>query len=71
MKELRWFGSVVETIRDGTWVKPGKRRKCFKENKASFVFWDAVPEADYPASHSIEPFDEKKRNKNCDGSWRK
>ena len=34
-------------------------------------FWDAVPEADYPTSRSIEPFDEKKWNKNRDGSWRK
>ena len=38
--------------------------------KQHFFFWDAVPEADYPASRSIEPFDGKKWNKNCDGSWR-
>ena len=44
---------------------------CYKENEAVFVFWDAVPEADYPASHSIDPFDENKWNKNCDGSWKK
>ena len=56
---------------DGTWVKPGKLPQCYKENKASFFFWGAVPETDYPASYSIEPFDENKWNKNRDGSWRK
>ena len=59
MKELRWCGGVVESISDGTWVKPGKLRQCYKENEAAFVFWDAVPEADYPTSRSIEPFYEK------------
>ena len=69
-KALCWCGRVVENISDGTWVNPGKRRQCYKENEAEFVFWDAVPEADFPASCSIEPFDEKKWNKNRDGSWR-
>ena len=57
-------------ISDCTWVKPGKRRKCYKENEAAFVFWDAVTEADYTTSRSIEPLYEKKWNNNCDGSWR-
>ena len=70
MKELRQCGSIVENISDGAWVKPGKRRQCYKKN-ASFIFWDAVPEAYYPVSRSIEPFYEKKWNNNCDGSWRK
>ena len=39
MKELRCCGNVVKNISDGTWVNPGKRRQCYKENKASFVFW--------------------------------
>ena len=34
-------------------------------------FGGAVPEADYPESRSIEPFDEKKWNNNCYVSWRK
>ena len=34
------------------------------------IFWDAVLEADYPASRSIEPLFEKKWNRNCDVSWR-
>ena len=38
MKEIRWCGGVVENISDGTWVKPGKRRQCYKENEAAFVF---------------------------------
>ena len=71
MKELRWCGGVVKNISDGTWVKPGKLRQFYKENEAAFVFWDSVTEADYPASHSIDPFDENKWNKNCDGSWKK
>ena len=33
-KELIWCGSVVENISDGTWVNPGKRRQCSKENEA-------------------------------------
>ena len=67
MRELRWCGSVLQNISDITWVKPGKRRQCYKENKSSFVFWDAVPEAYYPTSRPIEPFDEKKWNNNHDG----
>ena len=71
MEELRWCGGVVKNISDGTWVKPGKRCKCYKEKKAAFSFWDAFTEADYPASRLIETFDEKKWNTNCDGTWRK
>ena len=41
------------------------------KTKQHLFFWDAVPKADYPTSRSIEPLDEKNRNKNCDGSWRK
>ena len=70
-KELSWCGGVVKNISNDTWVNPGKCHKCYKENKAAFVFWDASPEADYPTSRSIDPFDEKEWNNNCDGSWRK
>ena len=42
-------------------------KKKTKQN----IFWDSFPEVDYPISFSIEPFDEKKWNKNYDGSWRK
>ena len=71
MKELRWCVGVVENISDVKWVKLGKHHQCYKENESAFVFFYAVPEADYSASRSIEPFDEKKWNNNCDGSWRK
>ena len=71
IKKLRWCGGVVENISDGTWVNPGKLCQCYKENEAAFVFWDSVPEANYPVSRSIEPFDENKRNNKIDGSWRK
>ena len=30
MKELHWCGGDVENISDGIWVKPGKRRQCYK-----------------------------------------
>ena len=29
-KELNWCGGVVEKISDGTRVKPGKLRQCYK-----------------------------------------
>ena len=38
----------------------GERRQFYKKKDAKFVFWDAVTEADYTASRSIEPFDVKK-----------
>ena len=70
-KELCWHGGAVENISDGTWVKLGKRRQCYKKNEAVFVFWDAIPEVEYHAPCSIEPFNGKKWNKNYDVSWRK
>ena len=71
MKELHWCGGIVKNIRDGTCIKPGNRRQHYKENEAVFMFWDAVLQADYPATRSIEPFSEKKWNNNCYGSSRK
>ena len=44
-KEIRWCGGFVENISDGTWVKLGKRRQCYKENESAFVFWNAVTES--------------------------
>ena len=41
------------------------------KNPKQLFFWDAVTEADYPASRSIESSDEKKWNNNCNGSWKK
>ena len=36
MKEISWCGGVVKNISDVTWVKPGKRCKCYKENEVAF-----------------------------------
>ena len=53
------------------WVKVGNYQQCYKPNEAALVYWDAVPEANYPASRSIEPFDEMKWDKSCNGSRRR
>ena len=37
-KEPRWCSGVVERICDGTWVIPGKVKKCRKEDEAVEVF---------------------------------
>ena len=37
-KELCWCVGVLERISYGTWVKPGERRQCYKENAAEFFF---------------------------------
>ena len=71
MKEICWCGGVVENISDDTRVKPVKCCQYYKENEAAFVFLNAVPEVDYPASRLIELFDEKNWNRNYDGSRRK
>ena len=59
MKELRQCEGVVKNISDGTWENPGKRCQCYEENETAFVFYDAVPEADYHTSRSIDPFDKR------------
>ena len=43
-KDLRWCSGIVEIVCDGTWIKAGKRRQCYKEGEAAEVFWDAIPE---------------------------
>jgi len=58
-KEPRWCSGVVERICDGTWVIPGRMRKCWKENEAVEVFWDAIPEADAPACRAQVALDPK------------
>ena len=42
-----------------------------QRKRSRIYFWDAIPEADYPTSRSIEPFNKNKWNNNCDGSCRK
>jgi hypothetical protein len=36
--DLRWCGGVIEEVSDGTWIIPGKRRKCYKEGEAAKVY---------------------------------
>ena len=43
-KDLRWCSGIVERVCDGTWIKAGKRRQCYKEGEAAEVFWDTIPE---------------------------
>ena len=60
----------MEEVCDGTWIIPGKRSKCYNEGEAAKVLWDAIPDANLPSGHTIEPFVERKYNKNCDGAWK-
>ena len=48
-KDLRWCSGIVEIVCDGTWIKAGKRRQCYKEGEAAEVFWDAIPECNVEA----------------------
>ena len=53
MRELRYCGEIFEKNSDGTWVKPGKRRQCYKEKGGVFVFWGAVHEAYNPHHYQL------------------
>ena len=70
-KESRWCSGVVERICDGTWVIPGKMRKCWKEGEAVEIFWDAIPDAsDMPACRDKVALNPKKWNKDVIDAWR-
>lgn len=69
-KEPRWCSGVVERICDGTWVIPGKCRKCWKEGEAVEVFFDAIPNADTPACREKVALNQNKWNKDVIGAWR-
>ena len=58
MKEISWCVSVVEKISDGTWFSRVNAVNVTKKTRHN-CFWDAAPEADYPASRSIETYDKK------------
>ena len=38
---------------------PGARTKFHKKGEATEVYWDAVPEANYPRGRTTENFDQK------------
>ena len=71
-KEPRWCSRVIERICDGTWVIPGKVRKCWKEGEAVEVFWDAIPDADIdmPACRDRVALNPNKWNKDDIDAWR-
>ena len=68
----RWCSGVVERICDGTWVIPGKMRKCWKKGEAVDVFWDAIPDTDppMPACRDKVALNPNKWNKDGIGAWR-
>ena len=69
-QEPRWCSGVVERICDGTWVIPGKMRKCWKEGEAVEVFWDVIPDADMPACRDKMALNPNKWNKDDIDAWR-
>ena len=71
IQEMRWCSGIVEDVSDGTWIKAGTRRQRYKEGEAARVLWDAVPEANFAASKSVEVFDKRLWNQNSIGAWRK
>ena len=54
-----WVGGTVEIVIDGTWLMPVSRTKCYKKGEAEEVYWDAVPEVNYPPGRMTEKFDQK------------
>ena len=44
--KLRWVGGLILDVSDGNWLMPGVKTRCYAENKAAYVFWDEVQEAD-------------------------
>ena len=66
-----WMGGTVERVRDGTWLMPGSRTKCYKEVEAAKVHLDLVPEANYPPGRTTETSDQKLWNKNKVGARRR
>ena len=70
-QELCWCGGVVIKICDGTWLKPNGCTRCYNENEAAEINWDAMPESKPKACTGIVELSEKKWNKDCDGAWRR
>ena len=58
-KNVLWMGGTVGGLSDGTWLMPGERNKYYKEVEAAEVYWDTVPEANYPPGRTTEKPDKK------------
>ena len=73
----KWIVSIVllmcEILVNGTpsSAVTGSRTKCYKEVKAAEVYWEAVPEANYPPGIRTETFDQKLWYKDKVEAWRK
>ena len=65
------MGGAFERVNDGTWLMPGARTKCYKQGEAEEVYWDVVPEANYPPGRTTEKSDQKLWNKDKVGAWRR
>ena len=65
------MGCIFERVSDGTCLMPGARTKCYKQGESTEVYWDTVPEANYPPGRTIEKFDQKLWNKDKVVAWRR
>ena len=65
------MGGTVEIVSDGTCLMPGTSTKCYKESEAEKVYWDAVPEANYPPGRTTEKFYQVLWNKDKVRAWRR
>ena len=70
-KNFRWVVGLILDVSDVTWLIPGVRMRCYAENKAAYVLWGEVQEADCSMCKSIERFKEHKFNKTCEGECKK
>ena len=66
-----WMGGTVERVSHGTWLMPGASAKFYKKGETAEVYWDAVPEANYPPGRTTEKFDKTLWNKDKVGAWRR
>lgn len=46
----------------------GRRRKWYEVGEAAEMYWDAIPEADFPDGSTIERIDKNKWNKSMVGA---
>ena len=66
-----WMGGTVERVSHGIWLMPGASAKFYKKGETAEVYWDAVPEANYPPGRTTEKFDKTLWNKDKVGAWRR